>query len=202
MCKLRVILIGGSSHIGKSTLAESLAMKLGWRHISTDSLARHPGRPWRTKPESVPLHVAEHYLSLSADALIKDVLCHYRNMWPNVESIITAHATHHSTEQLILEGSALWPEFVATLNLDNVAAIWLTASNDFFQARIYKASQFEKATVQGKVMIQKFLERTHLYNEQMMDAIKRLGLVSINVETTASLNELSDICLEALSQQK
>jgi 2-phosphoglycerate kinase len=201
MCKLRVILIGGSSHIGKSTLAESLAMELGWRHISTDSLARHPGRPWRTKPESLPLHVAEHYLSLSADALIKDVLCHYRSMWPNVESIITARATHHSTERLILEGSALWPEFVATLSLDNVAAIWLTASNDFFQARIYKASQFEKATVQGKAMIQKFLERTHLYNEQMMDAIKRLGLVSINVETTTSLSELSDICLEVLSQK-
>jgi 2-phosphoglycerate kinase len=201
MCKLRVILIGGSSHIGKSTLAESLAIKLGWRHISTDSLARHPGRPWRTKPESLPLYVAEHYLSLSTDALIEDVLRHYRNMWPNVESIITAHATHHSTEQLILEGSALWPEFVAILSLDKIAAIWLTASNDFFQARIHKASQFEEATVQRKVMIQKFLERTHLYNEQMMDAIKRLGLVSINVETTASLNELSDICLKALSQK-
>jgi adenylate kinase family enzyme len=71
MCKLRVILIGGSSRIGKSTLAESLAMKLGWRHISTDSLARHPGRPWRAKPESVPLHIAEHYLSLSTNALIE-----------------------------------------------------------------------------------------------------------------------------------
>jgi 2-phosphoglycerate kinase len=201
MCKLRVILIGGSSHVGKSTLAESLAMKLGWRQISTDSLARHPGRPWRAKPESVPLHVAEHYLSLSTDALIEDVLRHYRNMWPNVESIITERATHHSTERLILEGSALWPEFVATLSLDNVAAIWLTASNNFFQTRIYKASQFEEATVQGKIMIQKFLERTHLYNNQMMDAIKRLGLVSINVETTTSLNELSDICLEALIQK-
>jgi 2-phosphoglycerate kinase len=201
MCKLRVILIGGSSNIGKSTLAESLAIKLGWRQISTDSLARHPGRPWRTKPESVPLHVAEHYLSLSADALIEDLLRHYRSMWPNLESMITRHATNDSTERLILEGAALWPEFVATLNLDNVAAIWLTASNDFLQARIHQASQFEEATVQGKVMIQKFLERTYRYNGQMMNAIKRLGLVSINVETTASLNELSDICLEALIQK-
>jgi hypothetical protein len=102
---------------------------------------------------------------------------------------------------LILEGSALWPEFVATLSLDHVAAIWLTASNDFFQARIYQASQVEEATVQGKMMIQKFLERTYRYNEQMMDAIKRLGLVSINVESVSSLNELSHICLEALNQK-
>jgi len=56
-------------------------------------------------------------------------------MWPDIESIVTTHATDCSTDRLILEGSALWPESVATLNLDNVAAIWLTASNDFFQAR-------------------------------------------------------------------
>jgi 2-phosphoglycerate kinase len=201
MCKLRVILIGGSSNIGKSTLAESLVMKLGWCHISTDRLARHPGRPWQTKPETVPVHVAEHYLSLSVDELIEDVLRHYRSMWPDIESIVTTHATDCSTDRLILEGSALWPASVATLNLDNVAAIWLTASNNLFQARIYQASRFGEATVREKMMIQKFLERTHRYNEQMMEAVNRLGLVSINVEALASLDELSDRCLELLRKQ-
>ena len=42
----RVILIGGSSHTGKSTAAREIAGRLGWSHLSTDSLARHPGRPW------------------------------------------------------------------------------------------------------------------------------------------------------------
>ncbi len=51
---LRVILIGGSSNVGKSILAQSLALKLGWSHISTDSLARHPGRPWKAEPKTVP----------------------------------------------------------------------------------------------------------------------------------------------------
>lgn len=36
----RVILIGGSSHTGKSALAEVIGARLGWRHVSTDSLAR------------------------------------------------------------------------------------------------------------------------------------------------------------------
>lgn len=40
----RVILIGGSSHVGKSTLAQYQAAKLGWNYRSTDKLARHPGR--------------------------------------------------------------------------------------------------------------------------------------------------------------
>ena len=45
MSLIRVLLIGGPSHTGKSTLAETLAAELGWNHVSTDSMARHPGRP-------------------------------------------------------------------------------------------------------------------------------------------------------------
>lgn len=40
---MRVILIGGSSHSGKTTLAETLSAKLGASLVATDSLARHPG---------------------------------------------------------------------------------------------------------------------------------------------------------------
>lgn len=49
---MKVILIGGSSHAGKSTVAESLAAKLGWSYLSTDRLAAHPGLPLR-RPEPV-----------------------------------------------------------------------------------------------------------------------------------------------------
>jgi len=195
---MRVILIGGSSHAGKSTLAQSLALKLGWSNISTDSLARHPGRPWKIKPKTVPKHVAEHYLSLSVDELIADVLRHYRSMWPDIEAMIASHAINLSTDRQILEGSALWPESVVTLDLDNVAAIWLTASNDLFRARIHNASRFREAADREKTMIQKFLERTYLYNERMMVAVNRLGLLSMDVEETSSLEELTDKCLTLL----
>ena len=91
---MRVVLIGGSSHAGKSSLAESLAANLGWTHISTDSLARHAGRPWKPHPEKVPDDVAEHYLCLSVDELITDVLRHYRvNVWPKVEAIVASHTS-------------------------------------------------------------------------------------------------------------
>jgi len=42
-----VILLGGTSCVGKSSLGQSLASSLGWDLLSTDQLARHPGRPWR-----------------------------------------------------------------------------------------------------------------------------------------------------------
>ena len=198
---LRVILIGGTSHVGKSTLAQSLALKLQWRHISTDSLARHPGRPWRTRPEAVPKHVADHYLSLEVDDLFADVVRHYRSMWTDIEAMVTSHATDPCNERLILEGSALWPVSVATLDLENVGAIWLTASNDLLRLRIRNESRFEEVSDRDRVMIQKFLGRTHLFNEHMMDAVNRLGLLSIDVETTSSLNELSDTCLALLRKR-
>ncbi len=123
---VRVILIGGSSHVGKSTLARSLADTLGWRLLSTDTMARHPGRPWRSAPEPVPDHVAEHYLTLSVGELITDVLHHYRiNVWPTVWTLIRSATAEASSDRLILEGSALWPEFAATLGLDGLAALWL-----------------------------------------------------------------------------
>ena len=168
---IRVILIGGSSHAGKSTLAQALADQLGWQHRSTDYLARHPGRPWKTKPDVVPAHVAEHYLTLPVEELLADVLAHYQRLWPQIKEIVTTHATDLSASPLVLEGSALWPESVVTLQQDNVAAIWLTASNAFFQKRIYDGSQFDKTTGKDKEMIQKFLARTQLYNERMMTAV-------------------------------
>ncbi|MDE2735640.1 MAG: AAA family ATPase [Gemmatimonadota bacterium] len=196
---LRVILIGGSSHVGKSTLADSLAAKLGWTQISTDKLARHPGRPW---PEPVPDHVAEHYLSLSVRELIEDVLHHYKvNVWPQVEAIVTETATDTSKERIIVEGSALWPEFVATLEVANLAAVWLTASDAVLEQRIRAASQYRTKSQRERRIVDKFLARSLIYNAQMMDAIRQHGLVSMDVNA-ASVDELIERCLSLLGLEQ
>jgi hypothetical protein len=89
----RVLLIGGTSHAGKSTLAQAIAERLGWQYRSTDKLARHPGRPWAPEGGAVPDHVADHYRSLSVDELLADVLCHYAgNVWPLARALIATHA--------------------------------------------------------------------------------------------------------------
>lgn len=59
------ILVGGSSHVGKSTFARTLASTRGWELISTDDLGRHPGRPW----PSVRPQVAEYYASLTDETI-------------------------------------------------------------------------------------------------------------------------------------
>ncbi|NQW18109.1 MAG: 2-phosphoglycerate kinase [Chloroflexi bacterium] len=196
MPQTRVILIGGTSTVGKTTLAQAMAGRLGWSHISTDSLARHPGRPWKTEVKPVvPEQVADHYLSLSVDELITDVLRHYREMWLSIEELIAIHVADETTEGLILEGSALWPESVAKLELDGVTAFWLTASDELLESRIRSESRFAGGTPDEQELIEKFLARTLCYNNLMMRAVDKLGLVSIDVESVNPSEDLADKCL-------
>ena len=180
----RVILIGGSSHAGKSTLAQYLAAKLGWNYRSTDKLARHPGRPWiKDNKKFIPQHVVEHYQNLSPEELFIDVISHYqKNVLPLIENIV------RSEECLILEGSALYPELVKNLvNKNDVKAIWLTGSEQLFRNRIYSLSNFDNVGYEEKYLIEKFVQRTILYNQRMMDLFKNLGFISIDVESALVL---------------
>lgn len=191
----RVFLIGGSSHVGKSTLAQSLADELGWNYLSKDRLGRHPGRPWQVPPLQVPPHVVEHYQTLSVDELIADVLRHYRdNIWPLVENIVTTRATDLSTERLVLEGSALLPERIAALPYKNVAAVWLTASRELLAQRMYAESQYAAKSPPEKALIDKFLQRTWKYNDLMLEDVKRLGLANLVVDDASYLDELIATC--------
>ncbi|MBW4667297.1 MAG: 2-phosphoglycerate kinase [Cyanomargarita calcarea GSE-NOS-MK-12-04C] len=197
----RVILIGGSSHAGKSTLGLALAAKLGWSYRSTDKLARHPGRPWvGADRKAIPEHVAEYYRELSVEALFLDVLSHYeKNVLSIVEVIVRSHASDLSAECLVLEGSALWPEFVANLvDALGVKAIWLTASNQLFQNRIKRESNFCNVRKDEKHLIQKFLDRTLFYDKHMREEVKRLGFMCIDVESVSTADGLLKKCMELM----
>ena len=196
-----VLLIGGVSHTGKSTIAQSVLDSvgysfLGYNYISTDKLARHPGRPWQPQLTDIPKHVIEHYQVLSADELVEDVLDHYRtNVWPRIEDILTAHTTNIPSGQMAIEGSALLPELVANLKFDNVASIWLTASNEFLRQRIYQSSQYATKSSFEQMLIDKFCQRNCLLNDRIINDVDRLELISFDVEQVSTPDELIDKCL-------
>ncbi|BAZ08579.1 hypothetical protein NIES4071_03840 [Calothrix sp. NIES-4071] len=185
----RVILIGGASHTGKSTLAQALAAQLGCNYRSCDKLARHPGRPWVSAyGKAIPEHVVRHYRELSVFALFLDVLSHYsQNVIPQVEAIVHSHASEKSTECLIIEGSALWPVFLTNLvSKKGVKAIWLTASNQLLQNRIKHGSNFFNVCENEKHLIQKFLHLTLFYNKRIREEVEHLGFICIDVESGKS----------------
>jgi hypothetical protein len=146
--------------------------------------------------------VAEHYLSLSVDELIVDVLHHYRvNVWPKVEKIVASHIHDPSRGGLIIEGSALWPELVATLNFDNIAALWLTADKKVFRQRIRDESLYHSKSLRERRMIDKFLERTLVYNAQMIEIANQHGFILVDVQQS-NLAELTQRCLSILKSSR
>lgn len=189
-------MIGGTSNTGKSTVAGAVADRLGFEHRSTDLLARHPGRPWRTPEREVPPHVAEHYATLPVDELIDSVLGHYERLWPRVEELVGAHATGPG---LVLEGSALWPERVALLAAPHAVAVWLTADEDVVRARIRAGGRYDEATREERFLMDKFLARTVRYQELMVAAVDRLGLARVDVGTDRTVAELADAVLAQAS---
>ena len=195
--KLKVVLIGGTSHTGKSTVAKRIAEKVSATYVSTDTLARHPGRPWPAARD-VPPHVVRHYLELGDDALVTSVLTHYRNMWPLIEALVREHAADDA-QRLVLEGSAVLPENVAELRLPGVASIWLTADKQLLQARMYKESRYAERDAQGRTLIDKFLTRAVNFDRVMVASVKKLGLPYLEITETMSIDTAAEQCLARLS---
>ncbi|MFB8073149.1 AAA family ATPase [Streptomyces californicus] len=191
MRDVRVVLIGGTSNTGKSTVAGRLAERLGFEHRSTDGLARHPGRPWRTPEHEVPPHVAEHYATSAPDELLASVLAHYERLWPRIEGLITDRARPGSAG-LVLEGSALLPERVARLTVPRTAAVWLTADDAVLRDRVRTAGRYARASEEERLLMDRFLARTHRFQTRTVEAVESLGLARLDVGGGRTVEELAD----------
>ena len=150
-------------------------------------------------------HLRKEHVSLDAQVLDAAIELlgnrentHTETIKARIESIVAFHADDEANGCLVLEGSALWPQSVVTGTLNRTAAIWLTAGDGLFQARIYRDSQIKSKTGPEKQMIEKFLARTIVYNCQMMAAVEQLGLPWLNVESARSLDDLVKLCLAAI----
>jgi hypothetical protein len=197
--KLKVVLVGGTSHAGKSTLARALAARLGGEALSTDQLGRHPGRPWRQGERDVPPHVAEHYGGLEPEALLDSVMRHYEGMWPGVRELIERRADDPTASPLVLEGSALLPSQVAEFRRPDVAALWLIGDDELLAARIRQESRFEAASAPERRLIAAFTERTWRYQRAILADLERLGLPRLAVGDEVGGDELAEHALALLA---
>ena len=187
--------------VGKSALTRSMATRLRFGCISTDDIGlaiRSVSAP-KTHPRLHSMGTEdyrEYYITRSVDDLIADAMRTHKEMWPAIEAIVKAHAEWGYP--LIIEGWALWPERVATIGYDNVAAIWLTADEGFLESQTRAASGFYRGASDEESMIQNFLARNVRYNELMMSAANNLGLETVLVVAETSLDDLTEQCIRRL----
>lgn len=178
------ILIGGSSHVGKSTLARALASSLGRELISTDDLGRHPGRPW----PSVRPQVAEYYASLSDETIHWFLKVHHENLWPRIHQIIESH--RQLAKPFVLEGAALRPEYVAQLEPGRITALFLYADDDFLRQRMVEEACRDDADEPKAALIDKFIERSLRENREMLEAARTADMRCVDVAVPGALDAL------------
>jgi 2-phosphoglycerate kinase len=169
------LLIGGTTHCGKSTLARRISEALNWRSLATDQLGRHPGRPWL----DIPPPVVEFYEALSDDAISWFHRVHHDNLWPLLARTIADEASRPGG--FVLEGSALRPEKVATLAQSDVIAICLYAPPDFLEDRVRRESGYFARDAAARRLIDKFLERSLRDNEDLADAARQYDIALYDV---------------------
>lgn len=184
--RILCVLITGTSHAGKSTLAASIGNALGWPVVSTDKLARHPGRPWPTAPR----YVAEYYSLLSDDAIYTFLLHHHANMWPGIQRLIRDHREQDAP--LVLEGSALRPEYLATLDTSEACMVYLHSDSDFLRQRMYDQSRYHELDRGHQRIVDKFVDRSLRDNKETREAARLHGLLAIDVRDSDAVETFLD----------
>ena len=117
--------------------------------------------------------------------------------FPKVKAIIASHSDDATTTGVVLEGSALWPEFATSPDFDKIGAIWLTARDELFRQRIHAKSQYGSRTIREQRMIDKFLERTITYNARMIEAVNRHAFTLLEVRRSNAM-EIAERVLATL----
>ena len=189
---MRGLLIGGSSHCGKSTLAQRVGEALGWRVNSTDNLGRHPGRPWL----GIPSQVEEFYEALTDDTVYWFLRVHHTNFWPLLTRIIVDEKA--AGGGFVLEGSALRPESLATLDDPELLAVCLHAKPEFLTERMRTESGYAHRDARQQRLIDKFITRSLRDNQDLREAAKEHGIRSIDVADADGLERATEQLLQDL----
>lgn len=118
----QVLLIGGCSGVGKSTVAQELAGQLGISHLLVDDLRIAIQEV--TSPSQFP---ALHYFltqadaaALNAEAFVAGLIGVSRALTPALRAVISHHIAVPAVGHIILEGDSLLPEFVRDPALTDV----------------------------------------------------------------------------------
>jgi len=203
MTRSRVLAIGGTSHAGKSSVGQRLATSLEWAYVSTDRLAKHPGRPWGHQPGiDPPSHVVAHYRANTTVDLTDLLLAHFATMRDVVSDAVTTHL--QTSPGVVIEGSALWPGMDITPALP-VVSRWLVIDDDHLWRRMRAESYYSRQPRRIQDLIEAFRDRSIGYQQRLVlelraCGLKQSGVYLSGIETTEHIaDQLSAELTQAYS---
>ncbi|HWA62072.1 MAG TPA: hypothetical protein VG939_11900 [Caulobacteraceae bacterium] len=170
--------------MGKSTLAKRVGESWNARVTSTDTLGRHPGRPWPL----VRPPVDEYYSCLTDETIYWFLRVHHENIWPVVERKIASERAIPG--RFVLEGAALRPEMISKLDASDLLVVGLYADSAFLRERMEAASRYGEQDEHRKTLISRFISRSLRDNDEIVREAERLGLLLIDVADAARVQDI------------
>lgn len=200
---IRVILIGGPSGAGKTTLGAALAARLGITSLSVDDLVvaaravttptTHPGL-WAMNRVPWP----EYFTDSSPEDLQADATRRHEATWPMVKAVIEKHASAPGSA-VVIDGWHIRPSYVAELDLDNVWAGWIVPAPEVLEARERALMpEFYGHSSDPERMLGNFLARSHWFTDLVEREATELGMNVLRQPGDATVDDLCDRVLEDL----
>ncbi len=141
-----VLLIGGTSGIGKSSAARALAQRYSVPFLELDDL-RIAAQAMVPRDALPALHAfvetPNYRETSSSEALTEKLLSVGRTLWPAIDAVISKHV--HLGERVLMEGDALIPEALAPHSQQAVATVFLYDDLDTIKARQMERDRHGKA---------------------------------------------------------
>ncbi len=200
---VQVILIGGPSGAGKTTLGAALARRLGITSLSVDDLVwatraittptTHPGL-WAMNRMPWPAYFTDS----SPATLQADTTRRHEATWPMVEAVIRKHAADDGAP-IVIDGWHIRPSYVAGLGLDNVWATWIIPAQQVLEARERALMPtFYGRSSDPEKMLANFLARSRWFNGLVQAEAGERGMRVLHQPGDVPVDALCDRVLEHL----
>jgi 2-phosphoglycerate kinase len=199
----RVIYIGGTPMVGKSTVARLLASRLQYECVSTDDIgaAITAVTELETHPQFHYMGTEDYrdyYATTDTTKLVRDMDDLHAALWPALRILFQNHLSWGSP--IVIEGWGLRPRYVSELSGD-IGGVFLLADNALLEERV-AASEFGSGATDRESMLANYLERSRLYNAMVQDQVSQLGLASVHVSADMKPDEIADECTRIVSRGK
>jgi hypothetical protein len=193
--------IGGGSAAGKSTIAHRIAAQHGLRVYATDDMmADHAGR---SSPEDCPLlhkfiamDMDERWVNRPPKTML-ETFHWFRGEGFNliIEDLLRLTSEPAVIPGVIVEGFRILPHLVEPLLSVPNRAVWLLPTPNFRQAvlenRGGSAWGFLAKTTDPERALRNLLERDRMFTDILREETARLGLPTIEMDTTTTEDVLA-----------
>lgn len=177
----KVLLLGGSPMIGKSTVAKRISSMYETLNLSTDDI----GEILQTIVDINPMkdiNYLDYYEYSDLDVQIRDMQEYHKNIENAIMKMINIHSNWG--ESMVIEGYAIYPQ---SFTNDNVDAVWLIATDDLLKNRLAESAAFELASDTAK---ENYLNRSIWHNRFIEKQCKTYNCKSIVITGAETVDEV------------